>query len=183
MSLQFQYYNTVTHGYTGILTANSAVLITDGSGVPSFSAALPAITGTTTNDDAAVGKIGEYVNTSGSNIALTNVTVTQVTNISLTAGDWDVQGLVEYLGAATTFVQNIISCVHNADAPAFCASGTSGRVDAFPDKTFLGGRHSHNTGLRRFSLATTTTIYLLGYCSFGTSTCTVSGQLTARRIR
>lgn len=42
MSIQFQYYDTVAHGYTGILTLGSGVLITDGSGVPSFSVTLPA---------------------------------------------------------------------------------------------------------------------------------------------
>lgn len=42
MSIQVQYYDTVAHGYTGILTGNKSVLVTSSTGVPSFSTVLPA---------------------------------------------------------------------------------------------------------------------------------------------
>src|SRR5690349_16625741 len=67
---------------------------------------ITSLAGTATNDDAAAGKIGEYIESevlSGSAVSLTTNTAANITSISLTAGDWDVWGAAVYqLGSGTT---------------------------------------------------------------------------------
>src|SRR4029077_4886616 len=49
--------------------------------------------GTATNDNATAGNVGEYIESvipAGAAIAITSATNTNLTSISLTAGDWDV---------------------------------------------------------------------------------------------
>src|SRR6185312_14765343 len=51
--------------------------------------------GTTTNDNASSGNVGQLISSnivSGSSVSLTTATPLDITTISLTAGDWDVQG-------------------------------------------------------------------------------------------
>lgn len=63
------------------------------------------ITGTATNDSAPAGRIGELITgtlASGSAISMTNNTPANITQISLTPGDWDVNGLVNCQYGATT---------------------------------------------------------------------------------
>src|SRR5262245_50475602 len=66
---------------------------------------ITSLTGTTTNDNAATGKIGEYLESEiliGSHVQLTNATAANITSLSLTAGDWNVWGQVNTDPAATT---------------------------------------------------------------------------------
>jgi hypothetical protein len=59
--------------------------------------ATKVIVGTTTNDSATAGYVGEYVEgvlAAGSATALTTATPQTLVSISLTAGDWDVTGMV-----------------------------------------------------------------------------------------
>ncbi len=56
--------------------------------------------GTTTNDDAAAGKVGEFVSSviaQGSAIALSDGVNANITSITLSAGDWDIWGNVNIL--------------------------------------------------------------------------------------
>ena len=65
------------------------------------------LAGTTTNDNAAAGQIGEYLSASlavGSATALTTATAKTVTNTYLPPGDWDVWGVVDFLPAGTTSI-------------------------------------------------------------------------------
>ena len=62
-----------------------------------------AILGTTTNDNAAVGYIGEYVESnisSSSAVSFTTNVSKNITSISLTAGDWDVFGMFGLTGGS-----------------------------------------------------------------------------------
>jgi hypothetical protein len=66
--------------------------------------------GTTTNDDAAAGHIGEYVSSmvpGGTGPALTSGAASNITSISLTAGDWDVSGGPGLFPSGTTNVSFI----------------------------------------------------------------------------
>lgn len=141
--------------------------------------------GTTTNDNAAAGSIGELLSVNvlaGSAVSLTTNTPANATSLSLTAGDWDVWatiGLV--LNAATTLAYctawlNSVS----ATAPSGAGSGAQTSIVA----AFTGG----NTliipvGQRRFSLASTTTIYLGVQAGFAVNTCGGFGYIGARRVR
>src|SRR5216684_1358028 len=75
--------------------------------------------GTATNDNAAAGKVGEYISSTiatGSSVTLTTNTTANVTSISLTAGDWDVTGAVDFTFGATTSYTNLIGSVSSTSA-------------------------------------------------------------------
>lgn len=142
--------------------------------------------GESTTGSATAGNIGEYVEsilTSGSATSLTNNTAKTITSISLTAGDWDVSGLVYFLPAnTTTATQYIIS-----------VSGTTNTLDATMGKlvstvlptTTFNGSTSIQAGLPpyRLSLSGTTTVYLIAQAAFGVSTLVAAGIIRARRMR
>jgi len=65
------------------------------------------LAGTTTNDNAAAGQIGEYLSATlavGSATSLTTATAKTITNTYLPPGDWDVDGIVDFFPAASTSI-------------------------------------------------------------------------------
>jgi hypothetical protein len=143
--------------------------------------------GTTTNNNAAVGVIGEYVSSAvgtGSN-SLTTATAKNLTTISLTAGDWDVSGCIFLDGAVTTNVTLLRGNASSTSATInFYAIGWAGlsfgSAGVIPNAT---GSLSVPLPTQRFSLSATTTIYLVGIATFSVSTLTAGGYITARRVR
>jgi hypothetical protein len=145
--------------------------------------AVSTVIGTTTNDNAAAGYVGEYVSsqilfTSAVNIP-TSATNINVTSISLTAGDWDVWGnVVASPGATTTFTDFRGSISTTSGAPPDFS------LIATVQASFTA---SNNPGMavppQRLSLGTTTTVYLIARVVFATSTMAVAGSLQARRRR
>lgn len=140
--------------------------------------------GTVTNDSAATGYIGELATAtlaSGSALSLTSPNALTVTSFSLTAGDWDVWGVVDYLaGGATTFTimkQGIST-----------TAATIGAQDTFSNLALAGtlaaaSDMAQSTPTVRLSLASTTTVYLIAQATFAASTLKVYGSIFARRRR
>lgn len=138
------------------------------------------IIGTTTNNNAAAGSVGEFVSstvTSGSPVSLSNNTPTNITSISLTAGDWDVygNGVALFLGNSSKTIAWVSST--SATLPA--------DDSVFQITAVVVGACAQAIGIspRRFSLSGTTTIYLSMEVTFSTSTTTGYGNLFARRVR
>lgn len=141
--------------------------------------------GTSTNDNAAAGDIGEFISStiaSGSAVSLTTATATNVTSISLTAGDWDVSGAGftnPSLGNATAVLVGI--SLTSATLPSFNAGDTNyhAMVTTATDisTTVLP------VGPWRVSVGSTTTVYLVGSVTFGSGTASMHGTLRARRVR
>ena len=135
--------------------------------------------GTQTNDTAAAGWVGESIfaqRLQGSGIALPNGSPVNITQITLTAGDWDVTGNVAGTSSATSYA-NI----------AVALSTTSA---SFPDGslTAIMGPSGAACGAiaptQRFSVAGSTTIYLVCQVNYsGGSGQTGSGTILARRRR
>ena len=174
-------------GSGGIVLANGPTFVTSTVTAPSFTAnTTSGIIGSTTNDSANSGSVGEYVSaaiTSASPTSLSNNTVTNLTSISLTAGDWDVWGNVGFLPAATTNYTSLIGFISSTSASIISgeqrctvSSGTSGVVTG-------GNEVSFCVPGRRFSLSTTTNIYLEVNPFFTVSTMTGYGSIYARRRR
>lgn len=175
---------------TGRIIQNSALVIADTTGALSRSGngGIP-VQGTNTNDSASAGDIGEYASStvaSGSAVSLTNETAANVTSISLTAGDWDVSGIVSFSGPDTTNVNYIIGSI----------STTSATLDTTPDRRFdagwgTGGTNpqgggvlpSTHPGPTRISISSTTTVYLVAQAKFQTNTLSAFGTIRARRVR
>lgn len=179
-------------------TANNGILLTDGGGVPSIGntvgagLTMPSITfntttgivGTTTNDNAAAGSVGQFVSSvisSASAVSLTTLTAANVTSISLTAGDWDITGNI-------TFILGTGTSVNEVDAWSSSTSATAPDVSLINILSFPAGSViSDSIGLSipsiRVSISSTTTIYLSCITIFAVSTLKACGGIYARRRR
>lgn len=141
--------------------------------------------GTTTNDSASAGQIGEYVESTilaGGAVSLTNNTAADITSISLTAGDWDVSGNVAFLADTTTTVTRTIAYITTASA-TLPTSPNSGALTQRFGSAQTNEDDTQSAGHRRISIASTTTVYLGAFANFATSTMTAFGHIHARRMR
>lgn len=175
-------------GSGNIVRATSATLVTPALGTPSALVLTNATgdqTGTTTNDNAAAGKVGQYVSSSvlvGSAISLTSATNADVTSISLTAGDWDVRGCIIFVAAGGTIATRYASAI-SISSGFFPTSGAENNQQVL-NITFPAGQGcTLSAGPVRLSLAGTTTVYLEAQAVFTVSTMTAYGFIGARRVR
>ncbi len=152
--------NTST-GSGSVVLATSPSLITPVLGAASATSLVfsstSGIIGTTTNNNAAAGSVGEYVFSqvlAASPVSLTNSTPNNITSISLTAGDWTVTGNINVAYAA-------------GGSAALC--WTSSTSVTQPDASLTSGPNMTGSTLagayvaiapRRYILSGTTTIYL-----------------------
>lgn len=140
------------------------------------------ILGTTTNDSADAGNVGQIVSAlvaSGSAGSLTTATAANVTSISLTAGDWDVEGNVNVtLGTATLTAQAAGISTTSATLPTDGSEVYSGL-----QLTTTNAVDSITLPRKRISVASTTTVYLVGRATFSAGTAAAFGAITARRVR
>lgn len=143
------------------------------------------IFGTTTNDNAAAGKVGQIIESTvlvGAPVALTTGNPFDVTSISLTAGDWDAWGLVSFSPNGATTITAVAGWI-SATSAAVPTAPNAGAYNLLA-AAFINGTQTHlPVGMRRFSLAATTTIYLSGLSNFGVSTQAIYGYIGARRVR
>lgn len=160
--------------FTGTVT--TAALTTTGAFTPSQTA---GIVGTTTNNSANAGSVGEYVTATGSGVSMTTGTATNITSISLSAGDWDVSGLINYQptgGATPSQLQASVST-------------SSAAIAGDPDRGISTLSFPANNGqtlwapTQRIGISSTTTVYLVGIIAFTSGTTTASGRIRARRVR
>lgn len=149
-----------------------------------------SIRGTTTNDSASAGFVGETVISNlltGSAVSLTTATAKTVTSISLTAGDWDVSGAVVFKPGATTSVTIFGSAISaTTDAvPATIGNDTGNEVlIQFAQAAAVPATDFTQVIPRiRVSVASTTTVFLTCKATFTVSTLGAYGTIRARRIR
>lgn len=159
------------------------VIISAGSSAPAWGT---DVLGVATNSNAASGYKGEFQTASlasGSATSMTSATGKTIISISLTAGDWDCDGWVGYADAAsttTTMMSASISLTNNA-------LGTEFTRLLYPSGSVLNSAANGSprmvTPTTRLSLASTTTVYLVGQTNFGVSTMTAFGTINCRRVR
>lgn len=143
-------------------------------------AQVAGIVGTTTSNNAAAGAVGEYLsaqNTAGA--AMTTNANVNITSLSLSAGDWDVQGNAYLLFSANGTIAGAWIATSSAGNPPANFSGAA--QIAFSTSTLT--QPILSTGMLRVSIATTTTVYLVGSGTFTSGTLTGSGVIMARRRR
>lgn len=171
------------------LTAGRAISVTQitlSTGNVIFSASGKGIEGTTTNNNADTGVVGEYVSSSVGNttVTLTTGVTANLTSISLTAGDWDVQGNVGFDTAATANITYWYAGVTKTSATleggyfqsTNMASPTGGIV-------FGANAFSLPSPVARISLSATTTVYLITNVGFTVAAVKAGGMIKARRVR
>lgn len=144
-----------------------------------------SIKGTNTNNNAAAGDVGEYIESTiglGSAVSLTTGVVANITSISLTAGDWDVSGVIIMDSGATTNVTRVMCGINSTSATVDVTKGYYSHIHSgyVPGSGQFRGMPLNTS---RFSLSATTTIYLLALSNFTVSTCSAYGTISARRVR
>ena len=141
---------------------------------------IAGIVGTTTNNNANAGSVGEFptpANLTG--VSLSTGVAANVSSISLTAGDWEVSGSIQFVPAATTTVQVITGGVTSSSATL----PTSAALTLIQSTLATGALEIIPVPVQRFSLASTTTVYIVAQATFGVSTMTAGGFLHVRRVR
>lgn len=142
--------------------------------------------GTATNNNASAGNIGESVDATlpyGTPVTLYHNVPTDITSVSLTAGDWDVSGQcgVAYSGGAVTMSLSGGISLTSVTLPSIDAAAYYGQQF---DTTYVGQAAAPIVPYR-FSLASTTTLYLV--CqqinTSGGNTANGFGRIHARRMR
>lgn len=155
--------------------------------INSVAIGLGQISGETSTGNATAGNIGEYVQgdrLSGASLAMTTATAATITSISLTAGDWDVSSFVNVSPAATT---NITNSTASMSLVTNTHDFTALRWFSLTAPTSSGTVYNNNFNIvsatARFSLSSTTTVFLVATINFTISTCNASGSIRARRVR
>ncbi len=149
-----------------------------------FNPTTKGILGTTTNDNVSAGDVGEWIASAVTAVnAATSTNYVDVTSISLTAGDWDVSVVFNlaangatFTGVGTVFTgivsgNNTTGLVLGDNAvnflqPGAVASQTSGSIPAI-----------------RFSLASTTIVYLKAQATYTVATPLWFARISGRRVR
>ncbi len=135
--------------------------------------------GTTTNDNALAGFVGEYVVSTSGTVNITNGQFTNITSINLTAGDWDVSGFIEFVpntGTGITLSTGVISL--------FSGNTSTDHVESLnliiaTGSTLVWGYSQ----TYRVSTATTPTVYLKSRIDFSGGQPQTIGTIRARRVR
>jgi len=195
-------YSSSANVLAGIATANSSGLLTNGSGVPAWvtftgtgapvlgtspTITTPLIVGVTNASSGAAGNVGQVITSNvadASAVSITTATVTTITSISLTAGDWDVWGLVDFTGNAITNVTTLQAAISlNAAALGDQSTYPALSFAAAGVVPFVSGRISLAVSAIPFTVNAPTTVYLLANSAFSVSTLAGAGTIYARRRR
>ncbi len=137
-------------------------------------------TGVVDGSNAATGKVGEFLSNTGTATNATSAASANYATLTLTAGDWEVSGSAQFnpTGGTNPFTQ--------INASISLVSATGG---GFPYQTILRTSFNANgaqmlaTPIRRVSVSTSTTVYLVAGATFPDGTMPIQGFIQARRIR
>ena len=140
------------------------------------------VKGTSTNNNATAGEVGELLTNqlaSGSATALVTATAKTVVSLTLTPGDWDITGVLDFslAGATTSSLRAGINSTTNA----------FGAQDTFVNTPLVVTALTDTCGkvvpVMRVSIAANTTYHLVGQATFTAGAVTAYGTIRARRVR
>jgi hypothetical protein len=117
----------------------------------------------------------------GSHVTLTTNTGANVTSISLPPGEYDIRANFVFDGGATTTITVLQGGLSLVSATRDFLEGRWVSIPMFGN-VGLAFLPTMLVGPQRFVFATTTTVYMVAYATFGVAAMTVYGRLSARRI-
>jgi hypothetical protein len=124
---------------------------------------------------AGAGAPGDYLSATASGVAMVSNTPKTIVTLSVTAGDWDVEGTLEFTSTGTT--QQVPRAGLNTTTNAFGGLGTttiiastSTTVQTIPTPTV------------RFSFGSPTNVFLVGQIVFSGGSVAAAGLIRARRL-
>lgn len=178
--------------FTGVPAAPTAALATNTTQIATTAFVLanavtsssptittPNIIGVSNGSNAAAGSMGEVLSAQTLATSATSGTTLNATSVSLTAGDWDVTGVVRSSPAGSTVISQQAVGISTTSATLGVFGTFSNLTIPFP----AGSGASIPAPTVRISISATTTVYLVTTQVFSTSTLTVDGAIRARRIR
>lgn len=181
--------NALTVSGSAVGTSGGTIPLLSGantwSGAQTFSALVTpsstiGIKGTSGNDNAQAGSVGEYpAPTNLSGVAMTSGTTANVSSISLTGGDYDIECTGNFVPAGSTTFGNIQIGVSTTSA----TQPGLGAYQLIQAPLTTGLRQTIASPVARISLASTTTVYCVATTVFGVSTMSVDGFMRIRRTR
>jgi hypothetical protein len=170
--------------------ANASFVMTAGtqtiSGTKTFDGQLIG-KGTTTNDSAAAGYIGEFIEaTSTSNVdAASTGTYDDLVSIPLTAGDWDIAATIQCTRGVATWSEMFLGIsTTSGNSSAGLTAGVTVLQNQWASSSTTPVTIGPTLPMVRASLSGSTTYYLKREFGFSAGTPRSNGgRLTARRIR
>lgn len=172
-----------TDTYLRESSGNVLDVVCGGTTAASFTSAGSSLLGTTTNNDASAGFVGEYAESIVSTSANTasSGTFGNITSISLTAGDWDVTGLFSFdlNGATLSGAYDAAISIHSGNTTTDHVLTSNVVTTSNANVTFA----ELDVPSYRLSLSATTTVYLKALARFSAGTPKVAGTIRARRVR
>ena len=172
-------------GVTGNATAGGTLGVTGNAtvggtlGVTGALTATAGIVGTTTNNNANSGSVGEYTTNAGDPATPSTGVPYNGASMLLTAGDWDVWTVGNFVsGSGVTCTQQTLG--------ASTTSATLGDFGSYATYLFSVGAGNSVvlfSPVARFSLASSTTVYAVSLAGFSGGTESTQQTIYARRVR
>jgi hypothetical protein len=174
----------VPTGTGNVVLQTSPTLITPNIGAATatslaFNPTTNGIIGTNVANNASAGFVGELITsvvTDAARVAMASTIPTNITSISLSAGDWDVWGNV-------CFRFSVGGTGHVGWLNTVSATAVDLSLSSFLSFTSIQGNIGFAIPGRRFSVAGPTTVFLIGETIFTSGTCGGFGGIYARRRR
>ena len=144
------------------------------------------IVGTTTNNNANAGSVGELVINTAAAVSASSGVAGNCTSISLTPGDWEVTGMLATFPAGGTTTSFVLGGISSTSATFGTINpGPPAVSNAFLHSSAIPAGFQYNATVpsTRFLLSATTTVYLVHQVTFAGSTMQVGCSLRARRVR
>lgn len=153
-----------------------------------------AIKGTTSNDAASAGYVGETIRTDKLRSAATSLSsgvTTNIVSVTLTAGDWNLTGVLGALVTGTTSVTAVLYAISTTSATlpsgndSFAVPNASGevRMQWASSASVPANDTTYQITSYAINIASTTTFYMVVNPTFSISTMSGYGMLQARRVR
>ncbi len=165
-----------------ITPQGSGSVTTPKARIDNLTAGAQTVTGVTDGSAAAAGIIGEVKSSlvaTGGAQSMADGTAKNITTLTLTAGDWDVEGNVNInFGSATTTASSAGISLTTAAVPTDGSEVANGMQ--LTTTTAVTGI---TLPRKVINVTTDTTVYLVGKAAFSAGTCAGWGSITARRVR
>lgn len=189
-------YNVAVGGSTGLAFigpgASGGFLISAGpSSYPAFGNTVSTLTatglitpsggiaGVTNGSAAAAGQVGQLLTATASAVSISNSTLTNCTSLNLTAGDWNVWGIVHLIpGASTALTLGLgglsttsvtLPASPNASQWAYAGTANFSQSVALP--------------MQIFNVSGSTTVYAVVEAGYASGSATMDCVVNARRVR
>lgn len=169
-----------------LATANSGVLTTSSSGVPSIDTTNFAILttgvqmkGNNTNAAPPAGFIGQEITASATAVATTSTTAKTITSITLTAGIWDISGISASTPTGGASIMSAVAAGISTTDNAL--SGTLG-IDYQQFGISAATLLSTSVPRIRATLSGSTTYYYVVTNVYTSTTCPTNARISATRV-